>query len=70
MEGDTPLIGVIAGTNVDDDGAQQPYQPFIIGKKCEQRVQRGGYLYAFANDAWSFYDNNRGSVTLTITRLD
>jgi hypothetical protein len=25
---------------------------------------------SFANDAWSFYDNNRGSVTLTITRLD
>jgi hypothetical protein len=64
------LIGVIAAIDVDDDGAQRPYRPFIIGRKCEQRVQRGGYLYAFANDAWSFYDNNRGSVTLTVTRLD
>lgn len=64
------LIGVVAATEVNDDGAQQPYQPFVIGKACEQRVQRPGYFYAFANDAWSFYDNNRGSVTLTVTRLD
>lgn len=27
-----------------------------------------GYLYAFANDAWGAYDNNRGSVRLTVTR--
>jgi hypothetical protein len=63
------LIGVIAATEVDDDGAQQPYQPFIIGPASEQQVQRPGYFYAYANDAWGFYNNNKGSVTLTITRL-
>ncbi|PZS24269.1 MAG: hypothetical protein DLM61_22630 [Pseudonocardiales bacterium] len=64
------LIGVAAATDVDDNGAQQPYQPFVIGQACQQQVPRPGYFYAFANDAWSFYDNNRGSVTLTVTRLD
>ena len=61
---------MVAARDVDDNGAQRPYQPFIIGEQCQQPVsQPGGYLYAFANDAWSFYDNNRGSVTLFITRL-
>ncbi len=64
------LIGVVAASEVNDDGAQQPYRPFVIGKGCRQRVQRPGYFYAYANDAWGFYDNNRGSVTLTVTRLD
>jgi hypothetical protein len=32
------------------------------------RVNMGGYLYAFANDAWGFYGNNNGSVRLTVTR--
>lgn len=63
------LIGVIAAADVDDDGAQQPYQPLFIGPGCEHRVQRPGYFYAYANDAWGFYTNNKGSVTLTITRL-
>ncbi|MGH3670779.1 MAG: DUF2235 domain-containing protein, partial [Pseudonocardiaceae bacterium] len=62
-------IGVIAATEVDKDGAQQPYGSFMIGKACRQRLRRPGYFYAYANDAWGFYDNNRGSVTLTITRL-
>jgi len=26
------------------------------------------FLYGFANDAWHFYDNNRGSVRLTVRR--
>ena len=63
------LIGVVAATQVDHDGVQQPYQPFVIGTGCEHQVERPGYLYAFANDAWGFYDNNKGSVTLTITRM-
>jgi hypothetical protein len=32
-------------------------------------VTKSGYLYAFANDAWGFYGNNRGSVQLTVTRM-
>jgi hypothetical protein len=64
------LIGVVAATEVDDDGAQQPYRSFMIGQACEQQVEQPGYFYAYANDAWGFYDNNKGSVTLTVTRLD
>ena len=30
---------------------------------------RGGYLYAFANDAWTGYLSNAGAVTLWVTRL-
>jgi hypothetical protein len=64
------LIGVITAAEVDDDGAQQPYRPFMIGQACEQHIQQPGYFYAYANDAWGFYNNNRGSVSLTITRLN
>lgn len=32
-------------------------------------LNKDGYLYAFANDAWAFYDNNTGSVMLRIERL-
>jgi hypothetical protein len=39
-----------------------------IGTGCEYKPKRSGYLYAYANDAWSFYSNNRGSVQLTVTR--
>jgi hypothetical protein len=71
---DTPwmaLIGVVAAPDLDKNGAQRAYQPFLIGKTREQHVvERSGYFYAYANDAWGFYDNNKGSVTLKITRLD
>jgi hypothetical protein len=29
---------------------------------------QSGYLYAFANDAWQAYDENAGSVRLTVRR--
>lgn len=29
-----------------------------------------GYLYCFLNDAWARYDNNSGSILLTITRIE
>jgi hypothetical protein len=29
-----------------------------------------GYLYCFPNDVWSLYDNNHGSLRLTVTRVD
>ncbi|MGI9002528.1 MAG: DUF2235 domain-containing protein [Pseudonocardia sp.] len=65
----TALIGVVAAKELDADGVQQKYQSFMIGDGCEQRVEQPGYFYAYANDAWGFYDNNKGSVTLTVTRL-
>ncbi|MGH3873388.1 MAG: DUF2235 domain-containing protein [Pseudonocardiaceae bacterium] len=63
------LIGVVAASDIDDDGVQQPYQPFLIGTGCRHQVLLPGYFYAYANDTWSFYDNNKGSVTLSVTRL-
>lgn len=64
------LIGALAnGGNPKPDGTPEPSSTFIIGKGTELGVQKGGYLYCFANDAWGFYDNNRGYVTLTVTQL-
>lgn len=63
------LVGMIA--NQDDVGAEgQPPmgETFLIGAGTRFRPKRSGYLYAFANDAWGFYGNNRGSVTLTVSR--
>lgn len=69
------LIGAIAnGGNPNPDGTPVPSETFLIGAGCEYPPQGGamakpGYLYCFANDAWDFYGNNRGSVTLTVRRL-
>jgi len=70
------LVGVIAnGGNPTNDGSPAPHETFLVGGGCEYPatvvggVQKPGYLYCYANDAWHFYDNNRGSVTLTVKRL-
>jgi len=69
------LVGVVAndgggvGANPHTDGSPTPHQHLPIGKgPFKLDLARGGYLYAFANDAWHFYENNRGSVTLRIQR--
>lgn len=69
------LVGVIAndgpltGESVLNDGSASAHQVFLIGEGCEIEVEEPGYLYAFANDAWTFYGNNHGSVTLTVARV-
>ncbi|MHC4845333.1 MAG: DUF2235 domain-containing protein [Planctomycetota bacterium] len=67
------LIGVVANDsgdrNPDNDGSPSPHERFLIGDGCEHTIERGGYFYAFANDAWSKYENNRGGIKLTIKRL-
>lgn len=73
------LVGVIANddarqvANPDGDGSAPPHQMFRIGAGCRiampDEPARAGYLYCYANDAWHFYDNNHGSVTLSITRI-
>ena len=64
------LVGSIAnGGNPEKDGTPAPHETFEIGKKCRYTPEKSGYFYAYANDAWNFYDNNRGSVTLKITRV-
>jgi hypothetical protein len=37
--------------DLDEFGTQRPYEPFLIGNGRVVRVERPGYLYAFANDA-------------------
>lgn len=62
------LIGVVANDAIPLKGAEALHQRIAIGAGTTDRVCRSGYLYAFANDAWGFYGNNRGSVRLTVTR--
>lgn len=61
------LVGVVAnGGNPKVDGTPEPHETFLIGDGCERMVQKSGYFHGFANDAWSFYENNHGSVPLMI----
>ena len=49
------------------DGEPEPHETFKIGSKRSYAPKASGYLYAYANDAWNFYTNNRGSVILKVT---
>ena len=62
------LVGVIAnGVGTDANGDPIPRETFLIGSGIPSYSPKvSGYLYCFANDAWQTYDNNRGSVHLTI----
>jgi len=42
---------------------------FVIGSSSTKTMDASGELTAFANDVPGYYDNNSGSVWLTITRL-
>ena len=66
------LVGAVANTNygVATDGTVTQHQTVRIGKGIIQlHVERDGYLYAYANDAWNSYESNRGSVQLTVKRI-
>jgi len=45
-----------------------PHEIFALGERCVFTPQASGYLYAFTNDAWQAYGNNRGSVRLTVSK--
>jgi uncharacterized protein (DUF2235 family) len=69
------LVGLVAnevtdarGRVAEREGTPQVHQKLIIGAGCDADVERPGYLWAYANDAWGTYDNNSGRVTLTVTR--
>lgn len=67
------LVGVVGNDNgkkPTNGHSPVPHQRIAIGKGTNDpvTVTKGGYRYAFANDAWGFYGNNRGSVRLTVTR--
>ena len=61
------LVGAIAnGGGVDEKQHLAPHESFAIGKGCVYTPQKSGYFYAYANDAWNYYGNNRGRVSLTV----
>ncbi|WP_075290332.1 DUF2235 domain-containing protein [Pararhizobium arenae] len=60
--------GVLPEMKPEDRLSYEPHEVFKIGKSAEFTPKKSGYLYAFANDAWQTYDNNRGSVRLTVKR--
>ena len=63
------LIGVIAnGGNLPVSSSPEKHETFLIGNGVTYVVKKSGYFFAFANDAWNYYYNNRGSVSLLITR--
>jgi hypothetical protein len=64
------LVGYVANERRDKSGRIRPgcgHERIPIGAGTTQRINRPGYLYAFANEAWGYYWNNRGSVELTVT---
>lgn len=63
------LVGMVANQAGADGSGTPPEGEIIkIGDGCRFTPRRSGYLYCFANDAWKFYGNNRGSVRLTVSR--
>ena len=61
------LIGAIANSDgVDAKGILLKPETFLIGHGCTYTPKRSGYFYAYANDAWNCYENNKGHVALTI----
>lgn len=70
------LVGAIvndAGADkaVKHDGSAVPHQYVELSahEVTPLKVNSPGYLYCFPNDVWTLYDNNHGSVQLTITRV-
>ncbi len=66
------LIGAVANGGLPSaTGELTEHELVPIGAGLEDfSPAESGYLYCFANDAWHFYENNKGSVTLTVTRLE
>jgi hypothetical protein len=55
------LVGAIAnGGGVDAKDHLQPHEAFAIDTGCTYVPLKSGYFYAYANDAWNAYRNNRG----------
>ena len=64
------LVGAVAnGGGADPKGRVQPHETFLIGAGQPYVPKASGYLYAYANDAWHFYGNNRGKVDLRVIAL-
>jgi hypothetical protein len=55
---------------VTSNGKPGEHETFRIGSARTYKPIQSGYFYAYANDAWNFYENNRGGVTLAVSRLN
>jgi hypothetical protein len=63
------LIGaVLPAPAADGTPDTSAIELVVIKEGVDWTPARSGYFYAFVNDAWHFYGNNRGSVSLTIAR--
>jgi hypothetical protein len=69
------LVGAIANDSGDNaivpnDGSPSPHEYLDLPAHEQEafEVHNPGYLFCFANDVWSLYGNNHGSVRLTVTR--
>jgi hypothetical protein len=65
------LVAAVADDVVDLDGTVREGTTVPIGTSGtrELATPRGGYLYAFANDAWTGYGTNAGAVSLRVVRV-
>ena len=78
---DIPWFAMVGAVTNDDgkasgvnhDGSVTAHEYFQVSQFADQDhvypVTASGYLYCFPNDVWSLYDNNHGSIDLTITRV-
>jgi hypothetical protein len=60
------LVGCIANGELGPDGKWIAHEVFEIGTGTVSTPKKSGYLYAYANDAWRFYGNNRGHVQMHV----
>ncbi|WOO42038.1 DUF2235 domain-containing protein [Rubellicoccus peritrichatus] len=65
--------GKTSGQTVGHDGSATPHQYVDLTvhqtKSTALKIKQPGYLYCFPNDVWSLYENNHGSIDLTIKRV-
>ena len=70
------LVGIIANGKTIENADQtqkmyfEPHEAFQIGSGTAYTPKQSGYFYAYANDAWNCYSNNRGRVNLAIQVAD
>ena len=63
------LVGAVAnGGGVDAKGHTLPHESFMIGADRVYIPKKSGYFFAYANDAWNCYGNNRGHVQLSVAK--
>lgn len=71
------MVGAIANDSgakdvVSNDGSAVEHQYVDLTQHETEPllIETPGYLYCFANDVWSLYKNNHGSIHLKITRIE